>query len=171
LTSESLAPDATSPKVACQSTALASPPWPASVTSEAHFAKSQIRIVASSEAVANLRSVGANARARTGSLCAWMALTNSRFGLQYFTAPVSSQLIIQLSLWEKRTARMGLSWACKIVANPNVVPFHRVNSPPAVAERQRLPSGVQQTAFTEQRALLTDMWTNFVVAAAAGVET
>ena len=107
LTSESLAPDATNPSVACQSTALASPPCPASVTSEAHFAKSQMRTVASSLAVANLRSVGAKASARTGSRCAWIAFTNSRFGLQYFTAPASSQLIIQLSLCEKRTRGWG----------------------------------------------------------------
>ena len=169
-TSESFAPDATRPSVACQSTALASPPWPASVTSEAQRAKSQMRTVASSDAVANFRSVGAKATALTGSRCAWIAFTSSKFGLQYLTAPASSQLTIQLSLCEKRAARIGLSCACKMVAKPNVAPFQSVNSPPAVAERQRRPSGVQTTALTEQRALLTDMCTNLVAAAAAGAE-
>jgi hypothetical protein len=41
--------------------------------------------------------------------------------------------------------------------------------PTWVAVRHRLPSGVHAAALTEQRALLTDMWTNLVAAVAAGV--
>jgi len=55
--------------VGCQSTLLASHPWPVRVVSSTPPAKSNIFREESSEAVTNFASFGLNARSLIGSLC------------------------------------------------------------------------------------------------------
>mmetsp|Transcript_1129 Transcript_1129/g.3732 ORF Transcript_1129/g.3732 Transcript_1129/m.3732 type:complete len:316 (+) Transcript_1129:329-1276(+) len=167
-TSESLPPDASNAFDGCQSTHLTSPPCPESACTAAARAKSHTFTVVSSEHEQNLRSVGANASARTGSSCALICFMLFKLVCQYFTTPASSPERNQFSLCEKTHARIAQLCACKIVSKLKLMPFHSVNSPFCEHVSSLRPSGVNVATFTGVRILFVETCTNFVANDVAG---